>query len=172
MSGSVEAFYRGVLAGGIFGLVFPAEGAGLLVRLASPFKPALLAGSWCFLTSLASCELTRRGCGFPWNGAVSGLFSGYVIGAASRWPRDSIAWTMAASSALSLLQHYGLEGQPKEGGTYNDGSGCGHGCVSPSGLPRSTATCATAAHAPASASRPQEEEAALSRGLDGGRRSS
>mmetsp|Transcript_12849 Transcript_12849/g.29142 ORF Transcript_12849/g.29142 Transcript_12849/m.29142 type:complete len:176 (-) Transcript_12849:18-545(-) len=121
VSSSVESFYRGVVAGGIFGIAFPAEGAGLLLRLASPFRPALLAGSWCFLTSLASCELTRRGCGFPWNGTISGLFSGYVIGAASRWPRESIAWTMVSSSALSVLSHYAMEGQQKEG---TAGSSC------------------------------------------------
>mmetsp|Transcript_79049 Transcript_79049/g.218796 ORF Transcript_79049/g.218796 Transcript_79049/m.218796 type:complete len:162 (-) Transcript_79049:117-602(-) len=124
VSSSVESFFRGLVAGGIFGMVFPPEGAGLLMRLRAPFQPALLAGSWCFLTSLASCELTRGGLGFPWNGAFSGLFSGWVIGIVSRWPRESVAWTMASSSALSVLSHYAMEGQQKEGAT-NDTGGAG-----------------------------------------------
>mmetsp|Transcript_73281 Transcript_73281/g.166095 ORF Transcript_73281/g.166095 Transcript_73281/m.166095 type:complete len:151 (+) Transcript_73281:116-568(+) len=125
VSSSVESFYRGAVAGGIFGMVFPPEGARLLVRLASPFRPALLAGSWCFLTSLASCELTRGGFNFPWNGAISGLFSGWVIAVASRWPAESVAWTMASSGALSILSHYAMEGQQKEASCRDSGA---HAC--------------------------------------------
>ncbi|CAE8623729.1 unnamed protein product [Polarella glacialis] len=111
VSSSVESFYRGATAGGIFGLVFAPEGVGAIARLGSPLRPALLAGSWCFLTSFASCVLTRGGFGWPWNGTFSGLFSGAVIGLASRWPPESIAWTMASSSLLSIMSHYATEGQ-------------------------------------------------------------
>eukprot|EP00927_Polykrikos_kofoidii_P022456 TRINITY_DN20949_c0_g1_i1.p2 TRINITY_DN20949_c0_g1~~TRINITY_DN20949_c0_g1_i1.p2 ORF type:complete len:183 (-),score=24.77 TRINITY_DN20949_c0_g1_i1:76-624(-) len=112
VSSSVESFYRGAVAGGVFGIVFPYEGrAGVLARLGAPLRPALLAGSWCFLTSFASCVLTRGGMGFPFNAAMSGLFSGSAIGLAARWPRETIAWTMVSSAALSVLTHLGMEGQ-------------------------------------------------------------
>ncbi|CAL1145578.1 unnamed protein product [Cladocopium goreaui] len=84
---------------------------GLMAHLMAPFRPALLAGSWCLLTSFSSCALSRDGLPFPWNGAVSGLFSGAVISLVSRWPRESTAWTMAGSSILSVLSHYATEGQ-------------------------------------------------------------
>mmetsp|Transcript_22708 Transcript_22708/g.59927 ORF Transcript_22708/g.59927 Transcript_22708/m.59927 type:complete len:148 (+) Transcript_22708:152-595(+) len=113
-SSSAEAFYRGAVAGGIFGVVFQPEGGGVLAKLASPFRPALLAGSWCFLTSLASCVLTRGGFGFPLNGAVAGLFSGSCIGLVSGWPRGQVIQTMVSSSVLSILSHYAMEGQQKE----------------------------------------------------------
>mmetsp|Transcript_112820 Transcript_112820/g.224439 ORF Transcript_112820/g.224439 Transcript_112820/m.224439 type:complete len:172 (+) Transcript_112820:107-622(+) len=124
MSSSVESFYRGAVAGGIFGMVFPPEGSGLLLRLGAPFRPALLAGSWCFLNSLASCESTRQGLIFPWNGALSGLFSGYVIAVLSRWPRESVALTMVTSCGLSLLSHYAGESQLRDGATAAAGASC------------------------------------------------
>eukprot|EP00434_Breviolum_minutum_P001107 symbB.v1.2.000968.t1/scaffold39.1/size394969/12 len=134
VSSSVESFYRGAIAGGVFGLVFgPETGVGLIAHLMAPFRPALLAGSWCLLTSFSSCALSRDGLPFPWNGAVSGLFSGGALGShgpldgekivpaawkpgavislVSRWPRESTAWTMAGSSILSILSHYATEGQ-------------------------------------------------------------
>ncbi|CAK8985582.1 unnamed protein product [Durusdinium trenchii] len=112
VSSSVESFYRGAVAGGVFGLVFgPETGVGVVAHLMAPFRPALLAGSWCLLTSFSSCALSRDGLPFPWNGALSGLFSGAVISLVSRWPRESIAWTMAGSSVLSILSHYATEGQ-------------------------------------------------------------
>eukprot|EP00933_Yihiella_yeosuensis_P038874 TRINITY_DN32818_c0_g1_i1.p1 TRINITY_DN32818_c0_g1~~TRINITY_DN32818_c0_g1_i1.p1 ORF type:complete len:150 (-),score=7.14 TRINITY_DN32818_c0_g1_i1:94-543(-) len=115
VSSSVESFYRGAVAGGVFGIVFhPAEAKGVVARLGGPLRPALLAGSWCFLTSFASCVFSRGGMPFPWNGAFSGLFSGAFIGVMCRWPPDSILWTMGASGALSVLSHYATEGQ-KEG---------------------------------------------------------
>eukprot|EP00929_Paragymnodinium_shiwhaense_P095643 TRINITY_DN56892_c0_g1_i1.p2 TRINITY_DN56892_c0_g1~~TRINITY_DN56892_c0_g1_i1.p2 ORF type:complete len:171 (+),score=29.28 TRINITY_DN56892_c0_g1_i1:59-571(+) len=115
VSSSVESFYRGATAGGVFGVVFAPEGVGLLARIASPFKPALMAGSWCFLTSFASCVLTRSGVDFPFNAAISGLFSGQVIGLAARWPKESIAWTMVSSSLLSIMSHYCMAGHEVEG---------------------------------------------------------
>mmetsp|Transcript_30218 Transcript_30218/g.70264 ORF Transcript_30218/g.70264 Transcript_30218/m.70264 type:complete len:142 (+) Transcript_30218:119-544(+) len=115
VSSSVESFYRGAVAGGIFGLVFPPEGATPLVRVGYPLQPALLAGSWCFLTSLASCEFSRGGLWYPWNGLFSGLFSGWVISVACRWPRQTVAFNMACSAALSVVSHYAMEGQQLEG---------------------------------------------------------
>eukprot|EP00747_Dinoflagellata_sp_TGD_P168057 gnl/TRDRNA2_/TRDRNA2_193626_c0_seq1.p2 gnl/TRDRNA2_/TRDRNA2_193626_c0~~gnl/TRDRNA2_/TRDRNA2_193626_c0_seq1.p2 ORF type:complete len:148 (+),score=15.30 gnl/TRDRNA2_/TRDRNA2_193626_c0_seq1:92-535(+) len=126
MSSSVEAFYRGLLAGGVFGAVFAPDGAGLLLRIAHPVRPALLAGSWCFLTSFASCCLTRSGFPFPVNATVSGLFSGSVIGLAARWPRESVLWTMVSSSALSVMSHYTMERQQlgKDVGASEDDRSC------------------------------------------------
>jgi len=114
-SSSVESFYRGLVAGGIFGIVFAPEGAGVRASAASSFKPAVLAGSWCFFTSFASCVLTRSGVGFPWNGAISGLFSGSALGLLGRWPRQSVAWTMVFSSILSVTSHYLTEGHSQDG---------------------------------------------------------
>merc|ERR1719379_2398660 len=88
-SSGVECFCRGFVAGGVFGLVFPPDGAKWHHRLLAPWRPALLAGSWCLLTSFASCHLSRGGFGFPVDAAFSGLFSGAVIGLAGRWPPDS-----------------------------------------------------------------------------------
>mmetsp|Transcript_81350 Transcript_81350/g.235185 ORF Transcript_81350/g.235185 Transcript_81350/m.235185 type:complete len:165 (+) Transcript_81350:109-603(+) len=115
INNSVEAFYRGTLAGGIFGFVFAPDGAGVLAKLRAPWRPALLAGSWCFFTSFASCVLTRGGFGFPWNGAVSGLFSGTILGLVARWPKDQAIQLAATSGILSMLAHYAMEGQhPKD----------------------------------------------------------
>eukprot|EP00913_Durusdinium_trenchii_P019594 g18419.t1 len=84
VSSSVESFYRGAVAGGVFGLVFgPETGVGVVAHLMAPFRPALLAGSWCLLTSFSSCALSRDGLPFPWNGALSGLFS--VMAKAATW---------------------------------------------------------------------------------------
>ncbi|CAK0873451.1 unnamed protein product, partial [Prorocentrum cordatum] len=117
VSSSVESFYRGALAGGVFGLVFAQPEAGALARLGAPLRPALLAGSWCFLTSFASCVLTRGGMGFPWNGAFAGLFSGAILGLpgfSGGGCRETMAWTMGSSAALSLISHYAMEGVQKE----------------------------------------------------------
>mmetsp|Transcript_37443 Transcript_37443/g.99529 ORF Transcript_37443/g.99529 Transcript_37443/m.99529 type:complete len:137 (+) Transcript_37443:56-466(+) len=110
ISSSVESFFRGSVAGGIFGVVFRPQGLALVAQLASPLRPALLAGSWCFLTSFASCVLTRAGMPFPLNAASSGLFSGSVIGLVSRWPADAVRSTMVCSGVLSVISHYGAEG--------------------------------------------------------------
>mmetsp|Transcript_33490 Transcript_33490/g.53350 ORF Transcript_33490/g.53350 Transcript_33490/m.53350 type:complete len:165 (+) Transcript_33490:46-540(+) len=118
-SSSVESFYRGLIAGAVFGVVFPPPEPGVLARIRAPFAPALLAGSWCFLTSLASCVLTRDGVGFPVNGALSGLFSGSVIALVARWPRESVISTMLTSGGLSVLSHYIMEGQQKDGSAPN-----------------------------------------------------
>eukprot|EP00928_Gymnodinium_smaydae_P096769 TRINITY_DN8612_c0_g6_i1.p1 TRINITY_DN8612_c0_g6~~TRINITY_DN8612_c0_g6_i1.p1 ORF type:complete len:150 (+),score=29.34 TRINITY_DN8612_c0_g6_i1:105-554(+) len=109
-SSSVEAFYRGAVAGGMFGVVFGGEGTGLVARLMAPVRPAFYAGTWCLFTSFASCVLTRAGVPFPWNGACSGLFSGSAIAAITRVPRDSAAWLMGSSAALSVMSHYAAEG--------------------------------------------------------------
>ncbi|CAE7192701.1 unnamed protein product [Symbiodinium natans] len=55
--------------------------------------------------------LTRDGFPYPYNGAISGLFSGAVLSIVNRWDRDSTLWTMAGSSVLSILSHYATEGQ-------------------------------------------------------------
>mmetsp|Transcript_159147 Transcript_159147/g.281010 ORF Transcript_159147/g.281010 Transcript_159147/m.281010 type:complete len:147 (-) Transcript_159147:102-542(-) len=114
VSSSVESFYRGLVAGGVFGVVFVAPEVPALSKIFAPVRPAILAGSWCFFTSLASCVLTRGGLPFPFNGAISGLFSGAVIGLGCRWPRESVAWTMGSSACLSVISHYAMEGQQKE----------------------------------------------------------
>ncbi|CAE7215158.1 unnamed protein product [Symbiodinium sp. CCMP2592] len=112
VSNSVESFYRGTVAGGIFGLVFgPETGVGLLAHLKGTVRPAALAGVWCLLTSFSSCVLTRDGFPYPYNGAISGLFSGAVLSIVNRWDRDSTLWTMAGSSVLSILSHYATDGQ-------------------------------------------------------------
>merc|ERR1711972_339356 len=87
---------------------------GILARLGSPARPAILAGSWCFFTSFASCVLTRGGMMFPLNGAVAGLFSGSIIGLVARWPRDQVLQVMVSSSVLSILSHYAMEGQQQK----------------------------------------------------------
>ncbi|CAE7540285.1 unnamed protein product [Symbiodinium pilosum] len=74
-------------------------------------RPAALAGFWCLLTSFSSCVLTRDGFPYPYNGAISGLFSGAVLSIVNRWDKDSTLWTMAGSSVLSILSHYATEGQ-------------------------------------------------------------
>merc|ERR1719221_2029022 len=82
----------------------------------------MLAGAWCLFTSYASCVLTRGGMGFPWNGAIGGLFSGSIIGLASGGHscRETLALTMGTSAVLSIASHYVTESQQKDGAAHND----------------------------------------------------
>mmetsp|Transcript_28419 Transcript_28419/g.42963 ORF Transcript_28419/g.42963 Transcript_28419/m.42963 type:complete len:163 (+) Transcript_28419:127-615(+) len=113
VSSSVESFYRGSVAGGIFGIVFAAPGP-VLAKLASPLQPALLAGSWCFFTSFASCVMSRAGLGLAFTSVFAGMFSGSMISIAARWPRDQAVQVMCTSAFLSVLSHYAAEGQHQE----------------------------------------------------------
>merc|ERR1712150_60633 len=87
---------------------------GLVARIVSPGRTALLAGSWLFLTSFASCVTTRAGLWYPFNGILAGLFSGSTIGMAARWPPDQVRQTMAFSAFLSAISHHMMEKQQKD----------------------------------------------------------
>lgn len=52
------------------------------------------------------------------------MFSGSVIGMACRWPRDTVAVTMASSAGLSVMSHYLMEGQQKEAVANDVGPSC------------------------------------------------